>query len=653
MKITRDKIQEAEDKFGDRAAKLIAEDLKLSGWENGKMIKSIFKEEKSPSMHWHGETKRFKCFATGKSYGILDHYMSFYNLTFNEALKRLFKETETEYTEDVQTPTQKQSKAKLMEGHVPPNDEAKNDRVIVNEYMAKRGISQQTLDYCNVKQDAGGNVAFQFIDIDGEHLSTKYRVSRGAKNGERKWWWQSKTALLYGVNRIDTSKALLIVEGLIDRLSCVEAGFNNCVSIDGGASDLGWIDFNWDLLQEVDDFIIFADDDLPGKKMTTEVTKRLGEAKCKVVKPDKEVKTQIANYYKTNYNLDIDKVDANNVLLACGSNTLIRLINEAEPIPNEELMYLMDIDDEDVSDMEKISTGYAVLDEIIYGSFMGCFTILSGQTGSGKSTIANQICVMSPLEMGYKVFVYSGELPDRQIKNWLLKGLAGLGHQIPAWQRDGTVTRYVVTKEANKAISKFYRNSLIFYHQKDGVAATASKIIAAMEYAHKRNGVQFFEIDNLMVVENDDPNDSLWEAQKKFAKMLLKFTNTYNVNVTLVAHPHKISKGEEIGASVISGTSDLGNLCHRLLWVDALKEDREGYNSQITVLKDRTTGRAWKKCKLYYDARTMRLFSSEQEKNFQYAWERSSKIVYTEDIQKKLAINAKDEGSEVFGAIPE
>lgn len=653
MNITSDQIQEAKKKLGDRGAIIIAKDLGMSGWENEHMVKSIFKNESTPSMHWHSESCMFKCFATQKKYDILDHYMNYYKLTFREAVQRLFKEANVEYKEsDIVMPKQSK-KENMLIGHVYPKDEPENDRAIVEKYMAKRGISPFTLDFCNVNQDANGNVAFQFIDSNNEHISTKYRVSRGAKNGEMKWWWQSKTSLLYGVNRVNPNIPLCVTEGLVDRLSCVEAGYSNTVSIDGGAADTNWVTQNWDLLQEVVEFIIFADDDAAGKKMSSELPKKLGEIKCKIVRPSIEVKESIAKYYKNNFDLDIDKVDANNVLIACGANELMRMIENAEPIPNDELIYLMDVEDEDITDMEKISTGYNALDEIIYGSFMGCFTILSGKTGSGKSTIANQLCVLSPLECGYKTFLYSGELPDSQIKNWLVKSWAGLNHQIPAWENNGNTTRYIVTKEANKAISKFYRNSLILFHQKNGVTASPQKILDAMEYAYKRNGVKWFEIDNLMVIDKDDPNDNLWEAQKKFALMLLHFTNKYNVNVTLVAHPHKISKFEEVDASAISGAAELGNLCHRLLWVDYLKDDKDGYNSKITVLKDRTTGRAWKSCRLNYDARTMRLYSQNSEKIFEYAWSRNAKIVYDEETTKKLACNSKSNNTEVFGSIAE
>ena len=60
---------------------------------------------------------------------------------------------------------------------------------------------------------------------------------------------------------------MVIVEGLNDRLACVEAGYTNAVSIPGGANDLNWIDFNFNILEKCKEIILWFDDDEPGQSV--------------------------------------------------------------------------------------------------------------------------------------------------------------------------------------------------------------------------------------------------------------------------------------------------------------------------------------------------------------------------------------------------
>ena len=663
MQFSKEKLEEAKKIIGQNAAELIAKELQIEDWNEEKLLgKSIFKKENTASMKWFNDANLFKCFSTGKTYDIVDHYMQHHNLTFLDTVNKVFAlanqvDTEFHFEKVQKTPDTNKSREKYLLNYKYPYDESENNRYVVEQYLQRRGVSVSTMDFCNVKQDDNGNIAFQFLDTDGLHLATKYRLSRPQREKEMKWWWQNKDKdgnpvsncpLLYGANRVDITKPLVVVEGLVDRLSCVEAGFTNSVSIPGGAQSTDWIDFNWDILDKVPEIIIFSDDDEPGQKMARDTVKRLGEAKCRIVKAEPEIKKQISEFF----NGKVDKVDANSVLMACGQSTLYRLINDAEYVPNERLTYLMDIEDEDIMDIEKFSTGYKVLDKILYGSLMGTFTILTGKSGGGKSTIANQLCVLSPLEQGYKTMIYSGELSSPQLKNWIIKPFAGLNHSF-GWQKENMPMAFAVTKEAKKAISSFYKNNIILYNDEDNLSAAGTDILSQMEYAYKRFGCKVFLIDNLMTVSTDNDDEDLWKSQKEFVKKLLKFTNKYKVNVTLVAHPKKPSKGEEPGVYSVHGASELVNLCHRLLWVDRLEKDPEGFDANIKIIKDRTTGQAGRECKLYYDKRTMRLYSDDEERHYVYEWETVSKITYPNDFQKRLAINIKDQSAEIFGAVLE
>ena len=63
----------------------IAKELKIEMWD-GKKGKSIFKPEKTPSMIWFDEKNTFKCFATGRTYDIIDHFCKFHKKPFCDAV---------------------------------------------------------------------------------------------------------------------------------------------------------------------------------------------------------------------------------------------------------------------------------------------------------------------------------------------------------------------------------------------------------------------------------------------------------------------------------------------------------------------------------------------------------------------------------------
>jgi hypothetical protein len=269
----------------------------------------------------------------------------------------------------------------------------------------------------------------------------------------------------------------------------------------------------------------------------------------------------------------------------------------------------------------------------------------------GKSTIANQLCVMSPLEQGYKTFIYSGELSDGQLKNWIVKPLAGVDHVL-RWKNPNTPAGYTPSREASKFISDYYMRNIVLYSDDDALAASNDDIVKQMEDAYRRYGCKIFLIDNLMTVGFSDEDDNIWKSQKEFIKKLLRFTNKYSVNVTLVAHPKKPARGEEPGVYSVHGASELVNLCHRLLWVNLLTDDRDGYSSEIKIIKDRPTGRAGKSCKLYYDNRTMRLYSDVTEQYHKYAWEKHADIKYNEFVTAQLAVNFIDPTDDILGSSP-
>lgn len=620
--------------LGDTAAEIIASELKLEKWD-GKKSCSPFKKEDTPSFIWNPNGSYFKDFSSGRTYDIINHFMANENLSFLGALKKLCEMVNIEVDESLFKSTSSYKKIRLA------HDEPENDRKIVEDYLAKRGISKKTLDFCNVKQSEDGMIAFQMFDEFNNLVSTKYRVSHAASNKEAKWKWQQDIDvhdILYGINRIDRSKTIAICEGFNDRLAIVEAGFTNVVSIPGGAEADKWVDYNYDFLTDCKDIVLWFDNDQAGLDGRKKIANRLGEYRVRLVNPDDEIVKAVQNYYIP-YGLDIDKTDANNVLLACGTNTILNLIENAEIIENPRLKDLFSYTPVDIQTLPRVSTGFKALDKVVSGNFDNNLVILSGWSASGKSTMVAEMGIIAPLEAGKKIMVFSGEANGGVLLGTTYRPLAGRNHVIE-WDNSaqGLPNGYSVTKEAMEFIKEYYKGKVYNYDDGDEILTTADEVLAQMEYAYKRYGVTHFTLDNLMCISCvSTEDDEKYESQYKFTLALKRFTRKYNVTVFLVAHAKKPVPGQKVvDMYSVSGASEIINLADRGFSISRLYDDPEGYNSCVYIMKDRVEGKAGTKVKLRYDRPTNRIYSDNDELFKPRQWEKDFKVNYPESIKSKI-----------------
>lgn len=387
-------IQEAITTIGDDAIPIIENHLHIH-FENGKCC-CPFHEEKTPSFVWNKKKCYAKCFGCFKTYGILNVLVE-QKKTYKEALNELFRMAHIEVNTYGYKPFQNDKTDWFAEYKYPhPEHEPTENGVI--KYLGLRGISKETVEYAEVKEDVRGNVAFEHRDLDNKLLAVKYRAGHKLKQGEAKNWWQKGAGtvpILYNIKKLNYLEPLTVVEGHVDCLSVIEAGYTNVCSIPDGATSTSWLEFNYDFLQNFKTIILYFDNDKAGQEGLEKVIPRIGEYRCKIVKPTPEDEEMVENYYEQFGRKGIRKTDANNILLACGKQRLIELINRAEEIPAKNLKYLMDCEISDVKDMKKVSTGLKGMDDILFGNLMSCFTIYTGKPGSGLQKLCHltQKCV--------------------------------------------------------------------------------------------------------------------------------------------------------------------------------------------------------------------------------------------------------------------
>jgi twinkle protein len=501
--------------------------------------------------------------------------------------------------------------------------------------LAKRKISKETIDYCDVQQDSNGNIVWHLYDTNDVLLSVKYRPARVVKHGETKEWCQKDvdfSNILFNMNRIDPTQPLVITEGYGDTPAVIESGYKNVVSIPSGAQNERWIEECSEWLDQFEKIIVWSDNDAAGINMRKSVCARLGSWRTYFVDLPLEV--------------DGHKVkDANDVLYYCGKQKVVDFIESPSEIPVSKIVDLYNVSDYDIENAQGLFTGFDELDNQIYKIVSGTLTIITGQSASGKSVLVNQMCICEPLNQGYDTFVLSAELPKDQFKSWIEWNIAG--------RENITVkNKHIkhIEEKSQKQLREWYKGRIYLYD--DEIDRTSETIMAKMEEMARKYGTKVFVLDNLAMIDFQCGKDNIYIQQKDFIIKLRDFANRYNVWVFLVAHPKKVESTNGIVRKLtkldVSGASEITNLAHYVVGLhrytpkEKQGEQKKGswikepieHDCVLDVFKNRITGAQDFEVRLYFDLPSYRFYTKPSELWKRYKWNKDTSKLRTDDPNK-------------------
>lgn len=461
------------------------------------------------------------------------------------------------------------------------------------DYLATRKISKATADKYKVGSDGIGNICFPYIR-NGERVAVKYRPARKLEKGEQKMFRETgtDTTTLFGMQLVDVLKPLIITEGEFDCLSLSEAGAANPVSVPNGSKDLGWIEVNWDWLDQFKEIIICGDTDAPGHEMTRNLVHRLGEHRCLIV------------------NLPDDSKDANECLIRHGPETLRKALANAQPPPIAGVLRLADVESLDLSKTERFKTGIYDLDKATGGLFFGQTTVVTGNSGSGKSTLLGQL-LLEAREQGYAVCAFSGELPAPLFRYWIDLQAAGPDrikyHYDPIFDQD----KPYVSAEDTIKIREWYRDKFFIFD--NATAITPDNVLLAFEHTAQRYNCRVFLIDNLMMLMGGSEGD-YYHQQGEFMKRCSNFAKRFNAHVLVCAHPRKVAG--PLTKSDISGTADITNLADNVLALSRLTVEEKAATAGVAILeifKTRFSGQQDVRIGLLFDEHSKRFYQGSKK----------------------------------------
>lgn len=590
-----DESVQIKESLGQRAKEIIASGLNFNPNGSG-MVKCPLHTDKHPSMSWFKEGLMWRCHACQGQIDIYEYYTKFENISFIDAKRKVSELTGYSLEATREAPNRATKKQYSL-----PNIKMRELSQEAIDLMAIRHIAKETLEAWKVKEHTWNNAnvyVYQYFDQDIlKHVTYREIKAGGFKGGCEK----NTEPILWGMWHVVDGKPLVITEGQPDAMAIWQSGYKNVVSAPSGANNLTWITTCWEWLKGRE-IIVWADNDKAGIEFAGNVERRL-----------ENVKVVYAEKLK----------DANEVLFKYGPKKVVEIIETAI---NKMPLGINDVAHQEYSALaeEGIETGFIEYDAYVEDWKPGYLTIIFGRNGEGKTTFISQV-ISHCLARKVKVFLYSGEMTEFAIQDWLYKQIVGNKKEHMYEVKTKYSVKELIKPEVIKRIKAWHEGTFyLFDHKAEAIAKDLDKFFDLMSMAAKRYGVKLFIIDNLMS-KLEEHADSLNSDQANFVQRCKDFTRINKVHLVLACHPNK-EKGEihgDVGNLTkidISGSNNIPNKADNVLAIERVWGENRLCDLIITSLKDRNKGER-KAFKYFFSQNTLRFYNGFTKEEQKFGWE--------------------------------
>ncbi len=393
---------------------------------------------------------------------------------------------------------------------------------IVRYFAEKRGISQEVLIRMRITQEmkflqnAGKEVmciGFNFFE-NGELVNTKYRGLEkdfASRTGAR--------TIPYNIDGIVTTRDCAIVEGETDALSFMQSRYYSVISVPNGAnSNLDWLDPYVETHFENKDIIYIAVDmDEKGMMLRTELVRRLGKERCRIVTFAEGCK------------------DANEHLMMHGTESLRACLAAAPEMPLEGVFTVKDVKDEFRTLFEQgadtgLSTGFDNLDGLLKLE-TGRLCVVTGVPNCGKSEFIDMLAVQMNMLHDWKTVFFSPEnLPLQMHFAKHSEKLVGKGFKMG-----------ITSEEEYVGVYEFLKQNIFSIVPEKGFKL--DNILKKAREVVRRKGVKMVVIDPFNRIDHQ-MEKGMAETQyiSHFLDRLASFALSTGTLVVLVAHPRKLER---------------------------------------------------------------------------------------------------------------
>lgn len=358
------------------------------------------------------------------------------------------------------------------------------------------------------------------------------------------------------------------------------------------------------LLEDFEKIYVWMDNDAAGQEGAEQFVKKIGLSRCYVVRPT------LANCVDAKTGDPVQQLpkDANEALLA--GVDLDRILNDAKLTPHERILTFEEMRDDVLHEMlypdKYVGTpikSLPGLTSIIKGYRRGEMTVLTGPTGSGKTTFLGQLS-LDLAEQGVNVLWGSFEIKNNRLVTKLLQQFAQEG-PLPTIE---THEPEMVKTYIEGVMDRFGELPLSF--MKFHGSADVDDVLDAMDYAVYVNDAEHIILDNMQfMISRMDKSSTFdkFDVQDVAIEKFRKFATERNVHVTLVVHPRKEQEDAKLSMSSIYGSAKATQEADTVL---ILQKEGGGISNRpsrkyIEVKKNRFNG-ALGYAPLHFDTRTGR-----------------------------------------------
>jgi len=409
---------------------------------------------------------------------------------------------------------------------------------------------------------------------------------------------------LFGWNTIpDDCDTVVLTEGEFDAMSVFQATKRPTLSVPNGANS-----FSPELLPALKRFkriILWYDDDKPGAEGCEAAAHKLGLARCAIVRTTQHVLERAHTAHPRLLADGKAPKDAND-LLRLGYDLNV-IIDSAQPIRHEEVLSFDDLraavrhELSGAADAGYLSRALPTLSKILGPHRLGELTIVTGPTGSGKTTFLSQLSLDYCLQ-GVPTLWGSFEIKNTRLVAMMIKQLAycgGLnwrGTPAPDDQYAGALKNiqtidFTKEDEFNKYADEL--DSLDLYFLRFFGSTSVDKVIDALEHAVQQHDVKLIVLDNLQFMISGHGGSgpggqhmNKFEAQERALDQFRAFATKHQVHIVLVMHPRKEAEGLPLTIESISGTAKASQEADNII---ILQKDKDG-SKTLEVKKNRFSG---------------------------------------------------------------
>lgn len=355
---------------------------------------------------------------------------------------------------------------------------------------------------------------------------------------------------------------LIITEGEFDCIALSQLGASNCVSLPNGAASVETsFRNNFEFLQQFELIYIAFDMDKAGEEAAKKAMTLIPPSKYRrICFPCKDANDWLINYEPESKDLEA-------------------LMLSAKKIESQNFLDIENVPDHYFKKIETgARSGWKKLDDMLGGFRKGEVTVLTADTGAGKSTFTINL-FMSLASQGYKIWINSYEMDPRIVFRKMCSHI--LSKKI----------KFFTFSDSEIEQCKKWLKEKRCYINASTASVNINSLRSLFEIASIIYNIDYILLDHLDYIYAGGKKSSVLENIDEAMREIHVLAMEFKVGVILVAHPKQIPANEELTMAHIKGSSAIKQYADNIIILTRMsRKDHTDTRVNIYVCKNRLVG---------------------------------------------------------------